>query len=71
MRSLGMIDLPRPLTEQEEIENLAYRLYEDEGKPRAEPKNTGPKRRRLFAPNDWPSPNIRKSQPTNAALNSL
>ena len=29
----GMIDLPRPLTEHEEIESLAYRLYEDEGKP--------------------------------------
>jgi len=28
-----MIDLPRPLTEQEEIESLAYRLYEDEGRP--------------------------------------
>ena len=28
-----MIDLPRPLTEQEETESLAYRLYEDEGKP--------------------------------------
>ncbi len=33
LRSLGMIDLPRPLTEQEEIESLAYRLFEDEGKP--------------------------------------
>ena len=28
-----MIDLPRPLTGEEEIENLAYRLYEDEGRP--------------------------------------
>jgi Protein of unknown function (DUF2934) len=28
-----MIDLPRPLTEHEEVKNLAYRLYEDEGKP--------------------------------------
>ena len=28
-----MIDLPRPLTEQEEIESLAYRLYEDQGRP--------------------------------------
>jgi hypothetical protein len=33
LRSLGMIDLPRPLTEQEEIESLAYRLFEDKGKP--------------------------------------
>ena len=29
----NMIDLPPSLTEHEEIENLAYRLYEDEGKP--------------------------------------
>ena len=28
-----MIDLPPSLTEYEEIENCAYRLYEDEGKP--------------------------------------
>ena len=28
-----MIDLPHSLTEHEEIENFAYRLYEDEGKP--------------------------------------
>jgi DUF2934 family protein len=28
-----MIDLPPALTEYEEIENCAYRLYEDEGKP--------------------------------------
>ena len=28
-----MIDLPRPLTEQEEIESLAYRLCEGEGRP--------------------------------------
>jgi len=28
-----MIDLPPALTEDEEIENCAYRLYEDEGKP--------------------------------------
>ena len=28
-----MIDLPPSLTEHEEIENCAYRLYEDEGKP--------------------------------------
>ena len=28
-----MIDWPCPLTEHEEIESLAYRLYEDEGKP--------------------------------------
>ena len=28
-----MIDLPPPVTEYEEIERLAYRLYEDEGKP--------------------------------------
>jgi hypothetical protein len=28
-----MIDLPPALTEREEIESLAYRLYEDEGKP--------------------------------------
>ena len=28
-----MIDLPPSLTEHEEIENFAYRLYEDEGKP--------------------------------------
>ena len=28
-----MNDLLRPLTEQEETESLAYRLYEDEGKP--------------------------------------
>jgi Protein of unknown function (DUF2934) len=28
-----MIDLPPPLTEYEEIERLAYRLYEDAGKP--------------------------------------
>jgi Protein of unknown function (DUF2934) len=28
-----MIDLPPSLTEREEIENFAYRLYEDEGKP--------------------------------------
>jgi hypothetical protein len=28
-----MIDLPRPLTEREEVESLAYRLYEEEGKP--------------------------------------
>jgi hypothetical protein len=33
MRSPGMIDLLRPLTEQEEIQSLAYRLFEDEGKP--------------------------------------
>jgi Protein of unknown function (DUF2934) len=29
----NMIDLPPSLTEHEEIERLAYRLYEDEGKP--------------------------------------
>ena len=29
----NMIDLPPSLTEHEEIENFAYRLYEDEGKP--------------------------------------
>lgn len=28
-----MIDLSPSLTEHEEIENFAYRLYEDEGKP--------------------------------------
>jgi DUF2934 family protein len=28
-----MNDLLRPLTEQEETKSLAYRLYEDEGKP--------------------------------------
>jgi hypothetical protein len=28
-----MIDLPPPLTEHEEIESIAYRLYEDEGRP--------------------------------------
>ena len=28
-----MIDLPPSLAEHEEIENCAYRLYEDEGKP--------------------------------------
>jgi hypothetical protein len=28
-----MIDLPPPVTEYEEIERLAYRLYEDAGKP--------------------------------------
>jgi Protein of unknown function (DUF2934) len=28
-----MIDFPPPLTEHEEIESIAYRLYEDEGKP--------------------------------------
>ena len=28
-----MIDLPPPVTEYEEIERLAYRLYEDEGEP--------------------------------------
>jgi hypothetical protein len=28
-----MIDLPPPLTQHEEIKNLAYRLYEDEGRP--------------------------------------
>jgi hypothetical protein len=33
MRSPGMIDLLRPLTEQEEIQSLAYRLFENEGKP--------------------------------------
>jgi Protein of unknown function (DUF2934) len=28
-----MIDLPPPLTEHEQVESLAYRLYEDEGRP--------------------------------------
>jgi hypothetical protein len=28
-----MIDLPPSLTEHEQVESLAYRLYEDEGKP--------------------------------------
>ena len=28
-----MIDLPPATTEHEQIESLAYRLYEDEGKP--------------------------------------
>ncbi len=28
-----MIDLPPATTEHEHIESLAYRLYEDEGKP--------------------------------------
>jgi hypothetical protein len=28
-----MIDLPPSLTEHEQIESLAYRFYEDEGKP--------------------------------------
>ena len=28
-----MIDLPPAVTEREQIESLAYRLYEDEGKP--------------------------------------
>ena len=28
-----MIDLPPPVTEHEHIESLAYRLYEDEGRP--------------------------------------
>ena len=28
-----MIDLPPAPTEHEQIEDLAYRLYEDEGKP--------------------------------------
>ena len=28
-----MIDLPPSVTEHEEIESLAYRLYVDEGKP--------------------------------------
>jgi hypothetical protein len=28
-----MIDLPPSLTEHEQVESLAYRLYEDAGKP--------------------------------------
>jgi hypothetical protein len=28
-----MIDLPPPVSKHEEIEILAYRIYEDEGKP--------------------------------------
>jgi DUF2934 family protein len=28
-----MIDLPPSLTEHQRVESLAYRLYEDEGKP--------------------------------------
>jgi hypothetical protein len=28
-----MIDLAPPLTEHEQVESLAYRLYEDEGRP--------------------------------------
>lgn len=28
-----MIDLPPPITEHEQIESLAYRFYEEEGRP--------------------------------------
>jgi hypothetical protein len=35
-----MIDLPPPLTEHEQVESLAYRLYEDEGKPDGRARRT-------------------------------
>jgi hypothetical protein len=46
-----MIDLPPSLSEHEQVESLAYRLYEDEENRKAEPTNTGLARSNLFTPN--------------------
>ena len=57
-----MIDLPPSLTEREQIERLAYHLYEDEGNPDGRADEHWAERRNLFTPNASPSPLLWKNQ---------
>ena len=66
-----MIDLPRPLTQEEEIENLAYRLYEDEGRAEGKAEEHWAKAEAVIRAQRLAIAKDSEEQPTNPVLNTL
>jgi hypothetical protein len=56
-----MIDLPPSLTQHEQIASLAYRLYEDEGKPDGRADEHWARAEEIIHSHAWPSPLLRQN----------